>query len=120
MIGNRLKELRKQNGLTQKELADILKVGQSNVAAYERNATSISIDKLLTLSELYNVSMDYLTCKSDIPHTQAEADFFHKVEEEGIEYLVAKYNKSLPKEKRLSNKEERILTKVISEFIEED
>lgn len=58
---NRLKELRIQHGYkTQKELADHLFVNQTAVSQWERGATTPSSQMLQHLSELYQVSIDYL------------------------------------------------------------
>lgn len=58
---NRLKELRIQHGYkSQKQLADVLFVNQTAVSQWERGATIPSSHMLQRLSELYQVSIDYL------------------------------------------------------------
>jgi len=58
---NRFKELRKQNGYkTQEELAKILYVNQTAVSQWERGVTTPSPPILVKLSQLYNVTTDYL------------------------------------------------------------
>lgn len=58
---NRFKELRIAHGYkTQKELADALFVNQTAVSQWERGATKPTSEMQLTLSKLYNVSIDYL------------------------------------------------------------
>lgn len=63
---NRLKELRLSHGFkNQKELADLLFVNQTAVSQWERGVTVPSSQMLLKLSEMYNVSIDYLLGRED-------------------------------------------------------
>lgn len=57
---NRIKDLRKSIGLSQKELADKLFVNQTAVSQWERGVTSPNQQTLITLAKLFNVSTDYL------------------------------------------------------------
>lgn len=63
---NRLKELRKEKGITAKQLADILKTTDSSVIRWENSKQNISIDILKELSNIYNVSTDYILCLTDL------------------------------------------------------
>ena len=56
----RIRELREDRDLTQKEIADLLKVGQRTYCDYELGKTRIPVDCLIVLAKLYNVSMDYI------------------------------------------------------------
>ncbi len=57
---NRLKELRKQKGLTQEQLAKRLWVTKSTISAYEAGNKFPSLDMLIKLSYTFNISTDYL------------------------------------------------------------
>ena len=59
-FGTRLKELRKQRGLTQQQLATLLCVSKSVVSFYELRERSPSPDVLTKLSRIFHVSTDYL------------------------------------------------------------
>ncbi len=59
-IGKRLAQLRKENGFTQKELANELNATQQVVSNIERNASTPDIDFLRKLADLYGVSLDEL------------------------------------------------------------
>lgn len=56
----RLLELRKQNGLTQTEMANKLYLSQNGYASYESGRTEPNIETLCKLADFYNVSLDYL------------------------------------------------------------
>ena len=64
-MGERLKELRKKNNLSQEQVADILKVTQSHYATYENKHNIIPITRLIILAKLYKTSVDYIMGKVD-------------------------------------------------------
>ena len=55
-----LKEIRKQKGLTQTEVAQKLNISQQTYSDYENKKTEPDIDKLIELSKLFNISLDKL------------------------------------------------------------
>lgn len=59
-FGNRLKELRLQAGLTQKQLADRLGVTKSVVSFYELRERTPSPEVLIRLATIFHVSTDFL------------------------------------------------------------
>lgn len=63
-LGDRLAELRKDQGYTQDYIAELLKVTRSSVSAYETGANEPSLENLIKLANLYNVSLDYLCCRT--------------------------------------------------------
>jgi transcriptional regulator with XRE-family HTH domain len=65
IFGIRLKKLRKENGLTQKQLADLLKVGRPTIAGYETKGKQPDFEKIKWLCNYFNVSSDYLLGLSD-------------------------------------------------------
>ena len=61
----RMRDLREDWDLTQAEVAALLGTSQTMYARYERGANELPIRHLLTLVEHYNVSTDYLLCRTD-------------------------------------------------------
>lgn len=59
-LGQRLRELRKSKQMTQKQVAERLHISASAVSGYEGNIKTPSVDMLVELARLYNVSTDYL------------------------------------------------------------
>lgn len=59
-LGNRIKQLRQQRGWSQAQLANKLNVHQKQISGYERDIHSPSIELLVRLAELFNVSLDYI------------------------------------------------------------
>ncbi len=64
-IGEKLKELRLENNLTQSDVANILKIGQPNYSRYESGEREISVESLCILADYYKVSLDYLVGRED-------------------------------------------------------
>lgn len=60
MLGNNIKELRKQKHLTQKDLAKLMHVSQQAIGAWETERAIPGSDTLALLANLFNVSTDYL------------------------------------------------------------
>ena len=59
-LGEKIKEARKQCGLSQEQLAEKLAVSRSAVAKWEANNGLPDVDNLKALAQLLNVSVDYL------------------------------------------------------------
>ena len=62
----RLKELREDNDLSQKEVAAYLNTTQQVYSRYENGTNEIPIHHIITLSRLYKVSCDYILGESNI------------------------------------------------------
>ncbi|MBP3972713.1 helix-turn-helix transcriptional regulator [Bacillus sp. WL1] len=59
-FGNRIRDLRKQKGITQKELAQSLKLSESTIGMYERNERQPDYNTLIRIADYFNVSTDFL------------------------------------------------------------
>lgn len=59
-LGQRLKQLRKQNDLSQKDVAQHLKITVSALSQYETGKRTPKNESLLILAKLYNTTTDYL------------------------------------------------------------
>lgn len=56
----RMRNLREDNDLTQKEIAALLGTSQTMYARYERGANEMPIRHLIRLAKYYDVTTDYL------------------------------------------------------------
>ena len=64
---NRLKELRKQKGLTQQELADEISVSKITVLRWENEERQIKPEKAQQLADYFGVSVGYLLGYDEVP-----------------------------------------------------
>ena len=62
---NRIKELRLEQGLTQKAIAEKLGCNQTALGKYERNELEPGIPTLKKLSAIFNCSVDYIICNDN-------------------------------------------------------
>jgi len=64
---DRLRFLRENKKITQKELAKLINVAESTVSMYERGEREPSFEIAVRLANLFNVSIDYLLGRTDDP-----------------------------------------------------
>lgn len=59
-IGSRIAKLRKERGMTQEQLAERLDISIKHCSAVERGISSLSLEKLVDVSMLFDVTLDFL------------------------------------------------------------
>lgn len=64
---NRLKELRKSHGYTQVALQMHTGIEQALLSKFENDERIPPTETLLCLAEFYNVSIDYILCRTEKP-----------------------------------------------------
>ncbi len=64
-FATRLKELRKEKSLSQNQMAKLLKITQQSYARYEIETSEPSFEMLVQISNIFEVSCDYLLGKTD-------------------------------------------------------
>lgn len=63
----RLKDLREDNDVKQKQLAEYLNIKQNTYSQYENEKREIPIEMLWKLVDFYNTSVDYIIGRTDNP-----------------------------------------------------
>ena len=64
----RLRELRESKSLSQQKFADYIGISKSSINMYERGEREPGIETLENIADFFNVDLDYLIGKSDIPN----------------------------------------------------
>lgn len=59
-LGERIRKVRKQKCLTQEQLAEACALSTAHIGHIERGTRALSIESLITISNVLNVSTDYL------------------------------------------------------------
>ncbi len=59
-IGIKIKELRKELGLTQKQLAKLVNKSETGLASWEQGLSEPCVNDIRSLCKIFNVSADYL------------------------------------------------------------
>ena len=62
----RIKDIREDLDLTQREVADFLHIKQNTYSQYENGQRQIPINSLIALARYYNTSTDYLLGLTDV------------------------------------------------------
>ncbi len=63
----RLKDLREDNDVKQKHLAEYLNIKQNTYSQYENGKREIPLEMLCKLADFYNTSVDYIIGRTDNP-----------------------------------------------------
>lgn len=63
----RLRELREDRDIKQKELAKLLHIGQNTYSQYETGLHQIPLESLIKLAYFYDTSLDYIAGITDDP-----------------------------------------------------
>lgn len=63
----RIRDLREDKDLTQKQMSEILSCSQRVYSNYERGDVDIPVSTLIKLADFHNVSIDYLVGRTDNP-----------------------------------------------------
>ena len=71
---DRLKEIRLNKKLTQKEIANHFNTSPQSYAQWEKGIRKPSAENLQKLADFFNVSTDYLLGKTDIPDPESDID----------------------------------------------
>ncbi len=85
----RLKDLKEDADLTQKDVAEIIGVSVNHYGKYERGETDIPFEKVIALADYYGVSLDYIagrtnrkSCSGSIIEKKADiSDIYHRLSE---------------------------------------
>ena len=69
-FATRLKELRKEKSLTQKGMAQIFQMSENGYQNYEIGRSTPHYEVLMNFADYFNVSLDYLTGRSEVRERQ--------------------------------------------------
>lgn len=76
MFGDKLKELRKEQNLTQEEIGELCEVGKTTISNWENNITQPPFEIVKRLAQYFGVTIDYL-----LNFTQEDADNMEKLKQ---------------------------------------
>jgi transcriptional regulator with XRE-family HTH domain len=72
--GQKITNLRKKSNITQEQLADLVNVSRQSVSKWESDSAYPETDKLISLSKIFNCSVDYLL-REDSNDEENSVDF---------------------------------------------
>ena len=104
-VGGRLKALRATTGLSQQALADIAGSKQSTINRYENDASEMPYGILLWYADYFDVSLDYIFCRTDKPQGEL-FEFRPKMSKETEQmkaFIEMCFNPDSPMNEKLKN-----------------
>ena len=120
-LGERLRILRESVKLSQVKMADLLGVKQSSINRYEQGQSAPALETLVKYADYFDVSMDYLYCRTDEPrgklYDYTPQALKEKMEqsEEMREFIEMCFDPQAPVNKRLKEALLRIMTEEANE-----
>ena len=106
-LNSRIKELRKENGLTQVDMAKILDITQKQYWLYEQDGYLMNILNIGIIAMFYNVSIDWLSglCKTKKPFGDGNENSEYEVNGYSLKAVI-EYRKEHKANARKANIEE--------------
>lgn len=86
-VSQQIKAIRKKAGLTQKEVCEIIKVTPQTYSGYETGKYEPTMETIVRLSILYDVSTDHLLCNWIDTDDEGKSYTNNETDNEQIEYL---------------------------------
>lgn len=88
IIGQKIKKLREQKGITQETMASQLDVTQSNYGRLEKDDRRLNVVKLLKIARILDVNINYLFNDVASSDTSVTSDNFNQANKEVYDILV--------------------------------
>ena len=98
MNGNKLKELRKNNKITQKEFCKQFKISQSTISLWENEEREPEAKTLKEIANYFNVSIDYLMDNEEAITENELVKLERKLKKEDKERLITVIKAMFPEE----------------------
>ena len=77
VLGDRIQNLRRQRGMSQEDLAQVLGVSRQSVSRWESGYVYPETDRLIALSDFFNVTLDSLVKEGEIGSSDEARDLGH-------------------------------------------
>lgn len=96
-FGEKIYKLRKENGLSQEDLADKLKVSRQSISKWETDCGYPETEKIIKLAKIFNVTIDYLLVEDNVSTLESEKvkDGLYVNKEKIEEFLLYENRKTL-------------------------
>ena len=116
MIGDILRKLRTERGLTLKQMGDIFHVSHMTYQRYEKEDCDVSTDMLVKFADFYGVSTDYLLGREKVTLTENDRlleeiliDIFRNLPDEHKKVLFNSVREAVNREEKVTADSKSIL-----------
>lgn len=66
-VKKRLRKIREDNDLTRPQLSEATGIPRATIEGWEIRKNNPNLEQLIILADYYNVSLDYITCRTNNP-----------------------------------------------------
>jgi len=108
LFGKKLKELRKNQKITQQQLGEAVNVTKVSICCYENGTRTPSVETVIDLARFFNVSLDYLMGMNQYIVSDTDSSYGVKASEEEIA-LIKELRKNAVLYEQLLEEPERII-----------
>ena len=100
MIGERIREVRVENDLSQERFAKAFNMSQQNLSRYERGEIQVPYSDLVNIAEYFKLPIDYFLCLEHSEYTKDERllVYYYRLIDERMKSSAIKLLKSMAKE----------------------
>ncbi len=88
LLGKRIKALRKEKGLTQQQLGDMINVTKVSICCYEKGTRNPSFQTLGDLSRVFGVDLNYFLGIDDYVVAEDKEDYHIPMAQEEIDFIL--------------------------------
>lgn len=94
LLGQRIRNLRKQNKLTQEQLGKMINVTKVSICCYEKETRSPTLETLIALAKVFNVDINYFIGHDQYVIADNDQDYGIYVAKEELLFIeeIRKYN----------------------------
>lgn len=116
MIGDKIRELREEKDIKQKDLASFLGISPSTVGMYEQNRRTPDSEMILKLANFFNVTTEYILGRSNLRTPSTETVKEQKLSPE-VETIAAHLEE---KAKNITPHKMKMLKRYIDDLFDEE
>ena len=100
-LGERIYKLRTEKNLSQGDLADLLDVSRQSISKWENNSSVPELEKIVKLSEIFEVSLDELVKGEGLPRKTESVPVIQEESLKNLESLGSQKEADLPLRKKV-------------------
>lgn len=87
-FSEKLRKLRREKGLSQEKLAELLNISRQSISKWESGQTYPEVEKLIKLSDLFEITMDELVKNGEIKEDSTEDSHVGSEEEKDELFVI--------------------------------
>ena len=87
ILGSRIKSLRKEKGLTQQQLADLINVTKVSICCYEKGNRTPNLETFMDLVEALNTTPNYLLGMDEKVVSEEDENYYITLPKEDIQII---------------------------------